>query len=715
MRFSTSSVAAALLSFATFTSAVKVFQSSSLDVCQDDSIVTASLFRVVFTPDNKTVSVDVVGESQVTGNFTLDVEASAYGYSFLKKTVNPCDLGLQSLCPLTSPEISFDQTFRNISTSIIGSIPGIAFGIPDLDAVVQVNIFKTEAPTVRIGCVRIEISNGRTVNQTGVKWTTGIIAIIGLLASAVVSGLGHANTAAHVTLYVTALFSYFQTMALVGLCAIPLPPIVLAWTQDFVWSLGIIRVGFLQKLARWYQISTGGKPTTVLQTLGSKSVQVAKRALEFSGFANASTGIARREAITATAGGGYIVTGIQRAAFVSKMEPTNLFMTCIIFFCIFVIFTVLMITLFKFALDLAVRAGWTNDRNHKFQTFHNHWRVTMKGVIFRLILIGFLPIATVSLWEFTANDSPAEIILAILFFFGMTVTLGLATFRVISIARRSEHLHKTPAYMLYSDAGIFKKWGFLFIPFRASAYWYIAPALAYILLKAIFVGLAQSSGIAQAIGFLIIEAIALITVSVIRPYMDKPANSMHIAICAINFVNAIFLLIFTDVFNGPGLLIGVVGVVFFFMNAIFGLILLIIVLFAAIFSMVRKNPETRYQPMGDNRGSFIKSQTALTTELDMLGASARGDSRMSYLGHNDSNASLDLTNEKAMHHPMSRAQPTTRGSSTSEEIPLPRSPGYAPRNGSMDSRLGGQEKAYGSRLGTSHDQDGFAWRPGTPR
>lgn len=39
-----------------------------------------------------------------------------------------------------------------------------------------------------------------------------------------------------------------------------------------------------------------------------------------------------------------------------------------------------------------------------------------------------------------------------------------------------------------------------------------------------------------------------------------------------------------------------------------------------------KNPDNRYQPMRDDRGSFIKSQQTLGhTELDALGATARGD------------------------------------------------------------------------------------------
>jgi hypothetical protein len=67
------------------------------------------------------------------------------------------------------------------------------------------------------------------------------------------------------------------------------------------------------------------------------------------------------------------------------------------------------------------------------------------------------------------------------------------------------------------------------------------------------------------------------------------------------------------------------GVLFFLLNAVFALIIIILVLWTSISAVISKNPETRYQPMRDDRGSFIKSQNNLNTELDALGATARGD------------------------------------------------------------------------------------------
>lgn len=74
------------------------------------------------------------------------------------------------------------------------------------------------------------------------------------------------------------------------------------------------------------------------------------------------------------------------------------------------------------------------------------------------------------------------------------------------------------------------------------------------------------------------------------------------------------------------------GVIFFVINAAFALILLLMLLVSSGFALFTKNPDTRYQPMRDDRGSFIKSQSQLNTELDALGATARGEGKGTHSG-----------------------------------------------------------------------------------
>lgn len=666
-----------LLSLLPSVSAIRLIESKSLNACQTNSSLTASLFDVVFTPDNLTLTFNIVAVSSIQGNVTFDVQATAYGLNIFHTTLDPCTIStLTGLCPMNAGQIDIPSNFQ-VSQSTVDSIPGIAYGVPDLDANIMVQINATSNPDVSLACVEASLSNGKTVYQRGVGWATAVVAGAALVASAVTSGLGHSNTAVHVAANALSLFGYFQGQAVVGFTAIPLPPIVQSWTQNFDWSMGIIEVDFMQSIATWYQKSTGGVPATLLNTLITNSVQVQKRSLRTLAKRSIDTTVdllskahamTRRATTTdTTTTGTYIVKGMKRVAFRAEIESTNFFLTGLIFFCIFIFFTILFVAAFKGFCELAVRSQWM--KKERFEEFRNGWMTVLKGIMFRMVLIGYPQMTILCLWEFTVHDSPAEIVLAVFFFLGMTGTLVWAAAKVFLIARRSVQLHKNPAYILYSDPSALNKWGFLYVQFRATAYYFIFPTLVYILVKGMFIALGQNSGTLQAAALVIVEAIALIGASVLRPWMDKPTNSFNISICAINFLNAIFLLIFTGVFNQPGLVTGIVGIVYFVANAVFSLVLIILVLLATIYAFARKNPDARYQPVADDRASFIKSQTHLTTELDALGATARGDSKEAFKPNLDLDEDNESWSSDSMRNPASHPLPPSTSNSNYRDPP----------------------------------------------
>jgi hypothetical protein len=729
MRFSTLSPLITLLSlFSTITNvqATRFLASSSLNTCSDNSNFTASLFNVIFTPDNGTLAFDVVGISSLTGNFTLNIEILVYGYAAVKKTIDPCTSGLSGLCGMQPGTIDLTSN-AVLGDDTISQIPGIGFTVPDLDAVVRININSKTNPDVSMGCIEARLTNGQTVDQKGVSWATAVIAGLALVVSAVVSGLGHSNTAAHIASYALSLFGYFQAMAIVGLTAIPLPPVVQSWTQNFQWTMGIIGVDFMQTIATWYQKSTGGTPATILNTLTTTSVQVMKRSFDepvvkrsfnhaVRALRSTTSMLSKRgnnQNTIDTLSGTYIVKGIDRVAFRADMESTNVFFTGLAFFCVFVFFTILGVAAFKGFCELAIKSGWI--KGTKFVDFRNGWLVVLKGIMYRLVLIGYPQMTILCLWEFTQVDSPAEVVLAVFFFFGMTATLAWAGWKVVAIARRSNLMHKNPAYILYSDPTALNKWGFLYVQFRATAYYYILPSLVYILIKGMFIAFGQQNGVVQAIALIIIEAVVLIAASVLKPWMDKSTNTINIAICAVNFFNTILLLLFADVFDQPALVAGVCGLVFFIVNAIFALVLLIIVIVSTILASIRKNPDTRYQPMSDDRASFIKSQTALTTELDALGVTARGETKGGYKhgldledDDNDSWASESVRRHQAANMPL---PPSTANSHNPPHSPVdpsvPLFPNTSGTNMSQTGRTPYQDdtpRAYGGSFASSESR-----------
>jgi hypothetical protein len=156
--------------------------------------------------------------------------------------------------------------------------------------------------------------------------------------------------------------------------AVVLPPIVRSWTQNFQWSMGIIRVNFLQKMATWYLRSTGGTPSTYLSGLSTTSVQVQKRSL----VPRTNAQMAAAETLRHLT-----VKGIERVGFISNIELTNIFFTSYLFFCIFIIFTVLAVVIFKFILEGLAKAQ--KIKPERFQDFRAGWTVMLKGILFRIV------------------------------------------------------------------------------------------------------------------------------------------------------------------------------------------------------------------------------------------------------------------------------------------------------------------------------------------
>ena len=379
---------AAIASLSSVASAERLIQSNSLNPCQDNSSFTATLFNVIFTPGNGSLAFDIVGVSSINGYVTAELDVMAYGYSALKQKIDPCKQSLEGMCPMRPGQINIQSNIM-VDKDTVKQIPGIAYNVPDLDGLVKIYV-KDQQSGANLACVEAQLSNGKTVDLAAVGWVTAIIAGLALLASAVTSGLGHSNTAAHVAANALSLFGFFQAQAIIGMTAVPLPPVVASWTQNFQWTLGIIRVKFLQSICTWYQRSTGGVPSTLLSNLSTASVEVQKRSLELTRriARRAFAEVGKRSGSqvgnnSQNAGKTVVVQGIKRVGFRAKIETTNIFLTGLIFFIVFVTLTAMCVALFKAFCEAAVKAKWM--KADKFEDFRTGWKVVLKGILFRIV------------------------------------------------------------------------------------------------------------------------------------------------------------------------------------------------------------------------------------------------------------------------------------------------------------------------------------------
>lgn len=364
---------------------------TSLSTCQENSGFSASLFDVVYTPENNSLAVDMTASSTVQGYVIFDFSVTAYGYEIIRKTIDPCTAGdgFKGFCPMSPGNLNNPFNVP-VDSSATSQIPSIAYNFPDIDARVKVFINYTSGDSV--ACVQASVSNGKTVDLVAVKWATAVVAGLALASSALMSGLGHHHAAAHVAANALSLCGYFQSQAVIGLVATPLPPSVAAWTQDLQWSLGIIKVSFMQDIFTWYQRSTGGDAANIFDSLSSTSVQVQKRSTPLDGFVQsglfrkaaammpkADTVVAqgskfvKRSGNIRSSSGDYVVTGVQRYAYLAGIETTNFFMTGLVWYCIFLLLSALTVVVFKYICEGGVKAGWMHADT--FADFRRDWRM----------------------------------------------------------------------------------------------------------------------------------------------------------------------------------------------------------------------------------------------------------------------------------------------------------------------------------------------------
>ncbi|RLV90180.1 Flavin carrier protein 2 [Spathaspora sp. JA1] len=618
--------------------------STSLLTCMDNSQFTSSLFQIYFFPDNNTFTFNVVAISSIDNrNVTANVNLIAYGLNILQRNISLCDLDYQDasanknnnpLCPLSSGHLDLSSSYT-VSASVTKDIPGVAYTIPDLDARVRVVVFDSNSHQ-QLACVEAVLSNGKTVQTKYAAWPIAAVAGLGVITSGVISVIGHSSTAAHIASNSMSLFVYFQSLVITAMMAVArVPPIAAAWAQNFVWSMGIVKVGFVQNIANWYIQATGGTPTDIIKSnyisvSVQKKLRLIKRAamevLQFTPVIG-KLNIVKRASISLDqgsfgltdnldpalytidekdpniAGKILVLRGIQRVAYLAGIEITDLFMTGIIFLFFFGFVMVVCLMVFKAVIEILIRSKLMNEG--KFNEYRQQWTSIIKGTLYRLMVLSLPQIALLSLWQFVERDSPGTVVVAVFLLIISVSLLFQAAIRVFIKGRQSVTEFKNPAYLLFGDGKFLNRFGFLYVQFRADCYYFVLITLSYIFIKSLFVAVLQHQGMAQSVIVFAVELIYLVVLCWIRPFMDKRTNAFNITIGVINTINALFFMFFSNIFKQPQVVSSVMAVVYFVLNAVFALFLLLFTIVTCVLALIYKNPDTRYQPMKDDRVSFL--------------------------------------------------------------------------------------------------------------
>ncbi|AMD21391.1 HER112Cp [Eremothecium sinecaudum] len=608
--------------------AKRKLSATSMVTCMENSQLLGNTFNVVFDPDDMTLHFDLDITTEIDGNVLAEVEVWAYGFKVIKRDIEMCSLNWKQFCPLVPGNIVIKAT-EKVSEEYANQIPGIAYQVPDIDAYLRVGVVNM-ANNAPVACIQAFFSNGKTVSQTGVKWVTAMIAGSGLLVSAILSAFGNSNAASHISANSISLFLYFQSVAVVSMEQVhSVPPIAAAWSENFIWSMGLIRVSFMQKIIRWYVQATGGHPTVHL--ISNDMSVLAQRSLDYLTSVPVLGSLVKRAEVLYGNENTLIFRGIKRLAYRMSIENTAVVCTGIIFFLLFGYVLAGLIIGFNFGSAFAVKRGWL--RHTTFKDFRLNWKTVLKGVLLRYIFLGFTQVTILCFWEWTQRDSPAVVILSTIILFATIGIMVWAAYRSISFARKSIIEHNNPAAVLYGDSNILNKYGFFYTMYNATHYWWSCVVLSYALLKAIMIAFVQVSGKVQAVFVFLFDISYLIALIYFKPYLDRGTNILNIFISSVTVANSFLFLFFSDIFGQPGSVSSIMGWVFFIVNAAFSFILLIMVLVYIVQVVFSESPDLRFRPAKDDRASFQRKSVfcgidhSATQELHALGQAAQAHNK----------------------------------------------------------------------------------------
>lgn len=421
--------------------ATRNLMATSLVTCMENSQISPSYFNVTFNADDGSLRYNLDLDTEISGNVTAHIQVYAYGFVIIDRTFDMCNLGWKQFCPLYPGSLQI-SSIEYLSKSVVNQVPGIAFTVPDIDAVVKVDVYDNVSGD-RISCLQSAFSNGKTVSQTGIRWATACIAGLGLLVSAFLSTFGNSNAASHIATNAVSLFFYFQSVVIVCMQSVDrVPPIALAWSENLAWSMGLIEVPFMQKIFRWYIQSTGGTPTlyfrnTTLQILVQRSMKAIQTVLDYVSSLPVVSQMKRDLTFHLNSNKNLIILrGIKRVGFAAHIEPTSIVVTGFTFFVLFGFVLVALLVFVHSATVLLVRTKTINPNT--LSHFRKMFPAILKGTILRYVYIGFIQLVILSLWEFVERDSPAVIVIACV---TLVMSLGLALLH-------AEHLY--PWLQIYS-------------------------------------------------------------------------------------------------------------------------------------------------------------------------------------------------------------------------------------------------------------------------
>ncbi|CAA7261772.1 unnamed protein product [Cyclocybe aegerita] len=568
---------------------------SSVTYCNPPETLLIQRFEIAYFPSNTSVSFNVSAASvQPNVNVTANLFLNVYGMNPVNVTLDLCNILNGALCPL--PMYNFtgaDSLTLPASLGVVDRIPGIAYKIPDLEGFAQLTLTEVQTGTVR-ACVQATLANGRSAHQPAVEWTTGGVALAGLLAAVWQSILSPDSI---LPFRLLELMYLYQSIASSSFLNLNYPSVYRAFALNFAWASGLISTGSessLQNSINRMRHLTGGK---LADASSGSAVGLVNRKL--SPYNSPSTNLAVQDSFDNFATTSNLFEGISSATF-SGLKESNLstyikantletikngevqtvtavssnvlqagvpiYVNSIHIATANAFMTVFLIVLCLFAIAAAVFAiGYgimslverKRSRAHKSAvplgfdcpSFVMSW-------VLRLGLIVLFPLLIFIFYQWTLDDSWLSILLSVLTFLAISSLIIYPSYVTLRFARQ-----ESPFALYNKDSQQLARYGPLYAQYRVERYYFFLPLLAAFFLRALFIAFAKGSTEAQLSLMIIVEFGLVAAHFVLKPAHTKGGDVFTSYLAITRFVCTVLMIAFIqrlEVKAIPRVVIGII-------------------------------------------------------------------------------------------------------------------------------------------------------------
>ncbi|OJT11511.1 hypothetical protein TRAPUB_11969 [Trametes pubescens] len=542
---------------------------SSVTYCAPPESLLVEQFDIAYFAKNQSIVFNVSAASVVANiNVNANLFLNVYGMQPINITLDICSLFDGALCPL--PLYNFtgsDSISLPKDVDVASNLPQIAYFIPDLEAYAQLTLTDVKTGQVR-ACVQSTLSNGWSTHQTGAVWAAASIALLALAAAIWQSIFGSSSSLAPIRLIDT--ISLFQTIALSGLLALNYPSLYRSYTFNFAWALGLFTaspsssiqasINNMRKLTGGHlsDESGDGAISFVNRKLSpyNQAGFVAPQSLVESASSLARINLADFTSLkapnltlptTQVLVGGNVATVTDESSNVLEagipiftssigIATANAFMT--VFFMALIIAAITMGALaLVYGITLGLGRTELGRKHPGIERFRSTYPAFAQAWGLRAALLCALPILVFTFNQWTLKDSWLAVLLSVFLLLGlMAIILPAAFFAVRSslpTARWSDR--RAPASVAPFTA-----------PYRESRVYYVIALLTVMVVKALVTAFGFAHGIAQAIIFVVLEALLLGCIIVLKPYPTRRADVLMGYLCITRLVCSGLMIAFAE-------------------------------------------------------------------------------------------------------------------------------------------------------------------------